>query len=154
MMKALARFAVPIAAAIGLAMAAAPSAGASPAAVTSHTVAIRTSFTNVSPCNGRTFTTHGIGIATIEVNGSEVRVTVDDDEAGGYYVFSEFAEDYFDGPSSSYTFPATILLFNESVPSQSFYEKANVTVSTTGGDVPTGFHSVVLSSSCGLELNF
>jgi hypothetical protein len=154
MMKALARFAVPIAAAIGLAMATAPSAGASPSGVTSHTVAIRTSFTNVSPCNGRTFDTRGIGIATIEVNGSEVRVTADDTESGGPYIFSEFAEDYFDGLSSSYTFPATILLFNQSVPSQSFYESASVTVSTRDGDVPTGFHSVVLSANCGLELNF
>jgi hypothetical protein len=158
MMKTLARYAVLVAAAIGLATAFAPSAGASTSGITFHSVAIRTSFSTVSPCNGQTVNTKGIGIASIEVDqsagGSVVRVTAEDGESGGGYDFSEFSEDYFDGLSSSYTFAGTVVEFNQHVPADSFYESVSVNVSTRDGDVPTGFHSVVLSATCGLELDF
>jgi hypothetical protein len=150
MVKTLIRYAVLFAAVIGLAVAFAPSAGAS----TIHTIAIRTSFSTVSPCNGQTVNTTGIGLVSIEINASEVRVVASDGESGGGYDFSEFSEDYFDGLSSSYTFPGTVVEFNLHAPADSFYESVSVNVSARDGDVPTGFHSAVLSATCGLELDF
>jgi hypothetical protein len=154
MMKTLARYAVPVAAVIGLAMVFAPSAEARTIGPSTHTIAIRTSFSTVNPCNGQTVNTRGLGIASITVNGSQVHVGAIDGESGGPYDFSEVAEGFFNGLSSSYTIPAVVVEFDQSVPADSFYESVSVNVSTRGGDVPTGFHSAVLGATCGLEFNF
>ncbi len=156
-MKALARHTILFAAAIGLAITFAPPAGASVnSGFIIHDIYIPTSFSTVNPCNGQTVDTSGHGIADIVQGTSRapVEVGISDTESGdGYYFLEASSNAYFDALSSSYTFPAMVIENNVRTRGEAFYESVSVTVSANG-DQPTGFHSEVISATCGLKFFF
>jgi hypothetical protein len=153
-MKTLTRYAVPLAALLGLTVALAPAAGASPARPgnqsTTKTVTVPSTFTVTSPCNHWTVSTAGVATLTITTDGRHSVVRLFDAELGDGYTFTESGVATFNHRHHSYSVQLRGIWFNDELPARSFHGWISAVVHATHRNAPVSFTATVESTWCGL----
>jgi hypothetical protein len=152
-MRTIARFVVPFAAAMGLAMAFGPAAGAATsgfgARPVTQAVNFATDFSIVNGCNGSTVDTTGHGTVTTTTVGQRTTVTIVDRESGDGYQLAIAGGAEFKALASTYLVPVKALWVNRD-PALDFHASYSYTVTVNSKNAATSFLVYGVSGTCGL----
>jgi len=150
-MKALERFAVLFATAVGLAVAFVPTAGAMTvgSGPVTHVVRFATSDSIASPCDGSTVTTRGHDVVTTTTIRQHTAVTVANIQSADGYEFVEVGRARFDSVSSSYSVPTNVLWIDFADLAKSFHASFTEVVYVNSQNAATGATDYLNSIACG-----
>jgi hypothetical protein len=152
-MRTFARFVMPFAAAIGLAVAFGPAAGATTtgfgARPITHVVNFPTTFSLTSPCDGDAVDTTGHGTVITTTLGQQTTITIVDRESGDGYQLVTQGEARFDALASEYSVPARSLWVNRDL-GLDFHASFAFTVTVNSENAATDFSVQGVQGTCGV----
>jgi len=143
---------MPFAAAIGLAVAFGPAAGATTTGFGPHPVQavnFSTSFSITSPCNGSTVDTTGHGTVTTTTLGHHTTAAIVDHESGDGYQFVTEGAAVFDALASTYSVPVRALWLDRD-PRLDFHSSFDYVVTVNSENAATSFLVSGVSGTCGV----
>jgi hypothetical protein len=152
-MRTFARFVMPFAAAVGLAVAFGPAAGATTTGFRVPGVQVvnfPTSFSLTSPCNGSTVDTAGSGTVITTAIGERALVSISDRESGDGYDFTTYGVASFRSLAPEYLVPVRATWIDPTDMALDFHASFRYTVTVNSRNTPIGFFVSGVTGVCGI----
>jgi hypothetical protein len=152
-MRTFARFVMPFAAAIGLAVAFGPAAGATTTGFGFPGVQVvnfSTGFSTTSPCNGSTVDTAGNGTVITTAVGERALVSISDRESGDGYDFTTYGVASFHSLAPEYLVPVRAIWIDPTDMALDFHASFRYTVTVNSRNRPTSFLVGPITGTCGI----